>query len=640
MSGSFSSPSTASAGSTNFKQPQTGTITRTLSAKLAESVSVKDFGAVGNNIADDTAAIQAAIDAVKNTGVKLVIPAGNYKITDTIKIGYGNSQYVAIHIEGAGRNQDFGTCRFIATFNDRPAINIQGARGVTLSGISVKGVNVAPESRSDFLTNPDYLDWITAGCTFGTYNPYCGIAIDAYSGADPGAGIDYPNDPYGRFHTSRVTVKEVEVRNFVVGYCVKPANDDNNAEDIAFRDCVAKGCTFGLTTGGKQNKGISYTDGAMINCFCAYSGLRYGKQNGSIPRLFNLDIVVCHRILEVAHTVYSGSITGLYCENICELGYFGSGYASASNTLSITGCTFNRTEYNSGVFAAFYMNVAFHGCSFQAADPEGVINFYLDPLNVYIAFNNCTFGHTQGNANTKRVVYSGTNQLSMAQGCKMIYGSQFLCDNTLRLSSIPNRQIIYETIWELVTRTTTTTNRYKITRGFTPTVFFGDARSISADKTTVTITASSGSFPSYMIGDFILWNIKVKSPVGTLVNWLAPAFKVSAIDTGTLTVTATCFILPANISDTVPSNTVLYRETFFNATLSTATVTAGSNVLTSVTGLATNFQPGDWIRGTGLPGSTRVVSVDSSAGTLTMNVNATASGTGVTIDNSTVTLTN
>jgi hypothetical protein len=82
---------------------------------------------------------------------------------------------------------------------------------------------------------------------------------------------------------------------------------------------------------------------------------------------------------------------------------------------------------------------------------------------------------------------------------------------------------------------------------------------------------------------------------------------------------------------------VLYRETFL-CNPSTATVTAGSNVLTSVTGLATNFQPGDWIRGTGLPGSTRVVSVDSSAGTLTLNVNANASGTSVTIDNSTITL--
>jgi len=47
-------------------------------SKLNGIVSVLQFGAVGDGVADDTAAIQAAI----NTGRQVLIPAGRYKITN------------------------------------------------------------------------------------------------------------------------------------------------------------------------------------------------------------------------------------------------------------------------------------------------------------------------------------------------------------------------------------------------------------------------------------------------------------------------------------------------------------------------------------------------------------------------------
>ena len=66
----------ASSGSSlvGFLQAGTGAVATTVQSKLRDVVSVKDFGAVGDGVADDTAAIQAAI----NTGFNLVFPAGTY----------------------------------------------------------------------------------------------------------------------------------------------------------------------------------------------------------------------------------------------------------------------------------------------------------------------------------------------------------------------------------------------------------------------------------------------------------------------------------------------------------------------------------------------------------------------------------
>lgn len=60
----------------------TGAVARTVQAKLRESVSVKDFGAVGDGVTDDTAAIQAAIDSLgASTGGTIYLPVGTYRTT-------------------------------------------------------------------------------------------------------------------------------------------------------------------------------------------------------------------------------------------------------------------------------------------------------------------------------------------------------------------------------------------------------------------------------------------------------------------------------------------------------------------------------------------------------------------------------
>lgn len=62
----------------------TGGVDRTLHDKLSEQVSVKDFGAKGDGVTDDTAAIQNWINYVTANQSTGRLNAGNYKITSTL----------------------------------------------------------------------------------------------------------------------------------------------------------------------------------------------------------------------------------------------------------------------------------------------------------------------------------------------------------------------------------------------------------------------------------------------------------------------------------------------------------------------------------------------------------------------------
>ena len=85
-----------------YTPPFVGSVTTNVEAKLAQNISVKDFGAVGDGVTDDTSAIQSALDAVSSGG-EVFVPAGTYLISSPLEI----SSYTRFY--GVGENSRIKT---------------------------------------------------------------------------------------------------------------------------------------------------------------------------------------------------------------------------------------------------------------------------------------------------------------------------------------------------------------------------------------------------------------------------------------------------------------------------------------------------------------------------------------------------
>lgn len=112
------------ADSQNYKESASAT-TRVLSEWLGELVvSIKDFGAVGDDSTDDTSAIQAAHDRVADgrAGGIILIPKGTYKITSAITCDTANVRWLGT-APGASIIKNYSTSANAFTVNLGSAID-------------------------------------------------------------------------------------------------------------------------------------------------------------------------------------------------------------------------------------------------------------------------------------------------------------------------------------------------------------------------------------------------------------------------------------------------------------------------------------------------------------------------------------
>ena len=163
-----------------YDPPFTGGVPYPVCEKLAQTVSVKDFGATGDGVTNDRAACQAAIDACRTGGGGTVyFPEGQYLINGTtsadavlngLLIPYNSASGTAnrVILQGDGRSTVL-----LAGSNNMNIIRFSdsngGVRDMSLDGngrTSVFGLACVPESTTQ-----------TSTLVFQLYNIFSGLFI-------------------------------------------------------------------------------------------------------------------------------------------------------------------------------------------------------------------------------------------------------------------------------------------------------------------------------------------------------------------------------------------------------------------------------------------------------------------------------
>ena len=140
---SFVSGTGNNAASIIYTPAGSGAVDTTVQAKFRENVSVKDFGAVGDGVADDSQEIQAAIDYAFSVSKGIYFPSGTYKVNTGIQLKVGCEAAPNTQIRGGGAI-DVVTIppgNYANTYFNLPQIAF-GTNGLVLNGVALATIFV------------------------------------------------------------------------------------------------------------------------------------------------------------------------------------------------------------------------------------------------------------------------------------------------------------------------------------------------------------------------------------------------------------------------------------------------------------------------------------------------------------------
>ena len=339
-----SNPADHSSANVTYDPPFTDSVATNVEAKLAQTVSVKDFGAVGDGVTDDSVAFVNAVAS----GKSVYIPKGTYIVNVSLVLAKGQNFY------GEGRN--LVTIQVPDAFSDAVVVIQQGCAVFDLT-----------------FTRP----------TVGTYN-------------SNGTAVQVSNTVVDPWNTS---IRNLTINNFNVGININ--NYRHYIENVMFFYC-----NLGAVVGYDTSKPAGTTQ--FNNCAFLYNGVAglwvrstatHTKVTASTFEISNKHIV-CDGVLYVDSCYISDNgawnVTGagrIYIENGHVTPFESGAIADGANW----GYNFKTTddEYNVIVANALIKDVTL-GITYQFNNGSGRRGSVLGPgqytlVNCYISNRSTTY---------------------------------------------------------------------------------------------------------------------------------------------------------------------------------------------------------------------------------------------------------
>ena len=275
------------ASAVSYTQGGAGAVTTNVQAKLRETVSVKDFGAVGDGVADDYTAIAACWTHCLANAVGMYFPSGTYRVNDL--------NFPMGRINGLAPSSLLD-CKNVTIFGD--------GRSTILKTVSSAGADVLQFNGAKNLHVKDLS--ITADLTGSA-----GAGSNCVSLTGGADNITFENV----YAFNPDYVEKVAYLDGGKGFTIQMTSITPERGTITFTNCIADGCVYGFDINPTIDDILSKKTVTRIDA-CIAENCWYGfiastpAATASVPSGFDQGIVIDGTAINCQHTFTLGRVHG------------------------------------------------------------------------------------------------------------------------------------------------------------------------------------------------------------------------------------------------------------------------------------------------------------------------------------------